>query len=61
MAAGNGTLEGSASRGGRLRLFTRGKLLPKFEEAAFGLGVGEISDIVETEHGLHIIKRLPEE
>ncbi len=53
--------EGSSSRGGRIGLFTRGKLLPEFEKAAFKLRIGEMSGIVETEHGFHIIKRLPEE
>ncbi len=53
--------EGSSARGGRLGLFTRGKLLPEFEKAVFELRVGEMSGIVETEHGFHIIKRLPEE
>ncbi len=35
--------------------FGRGVMPPEFEEAAFNLGVGEISDIVETEYGYHLI------
>lgn len=35
--------------------FGRGIMPPEFEEAAFNLGVGEVSDIVETEYGYHLI------
>lgn len=47
----------SAKRGGNLGYFTRGKMVKKFEAAAFGLRVGEISEPVKTEHGYHVIKR----
>lgn len=46
----------SASAGGQLGTFGRGKMVPEFEEAAFSMKPGEISDIVETQYGYHIIK-----
>ena len=46
----------SASSGGDVGFVKRGKMVREFEEVVFSLKPGQISDIVETEYGYHIIK-----
>lgn len=49
---------GSASQGGELDWFSRGAMTKPFEDAAFGLKKGEISDVVASDFGFHIIEVL---
>lgn len=48
--------DGSAPRGGDLGLFDDKRMVKPFTEAAFSMDVGQVSDLVETQYGLHIIK-----
>lgn len=49
---------GSKENGGELPEFARGQMVPEFESAAFALGTNQVSDIVTSQFGFHIIKLL---
>jgi peptidyl-prolyl cis-trans isomerase D len=48
--------EGSKAQGGDLNYFSRGRMVPEFEEAAFKMNAGETSDLVKSQFGFHIIR-----
>lgn len=58
LAKEHSTDAGSAAIGGNIGFFPRGKMVPEFEEKAFSMNIGDISEPVKSSHGYHIIEVL---
>src|SRR5439155_9512266 len=56
LARKNSEDEGSAKNGGDLDYFQRGRMVAEFDQAAFAMQQGQVSDPVKTQYGYHIIK-----
>jgi peptidyl-prolyl cis-trans isomerase C len=50
----------SGAQGGSLGWFGRGMMVPEFDQAAFGMKCGEVSDVIKTQFGYHIILKTDE-
>src|SRR5260370_40484248 len=59
MAKKYSTDPGSKDRGGDYGLFARDKMVPEFSNAVLGVKPGQITGLVESQFGIHVIERLP--
>src|SRR5204862_5777770 len=56
LAKKNSEDEQSAKNGGDLDYFGRGRMVPEFDQAVFAMQPGQLSDLVKTQYGYHVIK-----
>ncbi len=61
LAAVHSECPSGKQNGGSLGWFSRGMMVPEFENAAFAMNVGEMSDIIETQFGYHVILKTAED
>lgn len=61
MAAAHSECPSGKQNGGSLGWFGRGMMVPEFDEAVFSMNVGELSDIIETQFGFHVIFKTAED
>jgi parvulin-like peptidyl-prolyl isomerase len=61
MAAAHSECPSGKQNGGSLGWFGRGMMVPEFDEAVFSMNVGELSDIIETQFGFHVIFKTGED
>ncbi len=56
LAQENSDDPGSKANGGDMPFFSKGEMVPEFDQAAFSMNPGQISELVETQYGYHIIR-----
>ncbi len=56
LAVENSDDPGSKAQGGEMPFFSRGEMVPEFDQAAFSMSAGQLSELVETQFGFHIIR-----
>ncbi|MCK5850565.1 MAG: peptidylprolyl isomerase [Kiritimatiellae bacterium] len=61
MATMHSSCPSGKSTGGSLGWFSKGMMVPEFDKAVFTMKVGDLSDVIETSMGYHIVKKLEEE
>lgn len=57
LAANYSSCPSGKASGGDLGFFSKGMMVPEFQDAAFALEVGQLSEAVQTQFGWHLIKR----
>lgn len=61
LAAAHSECPSGKQNGGSLGWFSRGMMVPEFDEAVFSMSVGDLSDVIETQFGFHLIYKTGED